>query len=542
MILLLLFCACNRSEHVDDDNTIAVEAVSINGRTVANNGAIDDIDYVHIEVSISFKGTIDTTRFNRNKIFFSSPIDDSYSVRFGRNTRELTLIAADKATALKKYWLTVDAGSNLGGIVREPFSVSFTTRLDTLPKFPRISDDSLLTLVQRQTFRYFWDYAHPVSGLARERLGSGDVVTSGGSGFGLMATIAAIERGFVTREEGYERLSLIVSFLNAPSTDRFHGAYPHWLNGSTGKALPFSQKDNGGDLVETAFLIQGLLTVREYFKNGSPRERAMCDTIQKIWEGVEWDWYRREGQNRLFWHWSPDYGWDMNMSVSGWNEALIVYVLAAASPTHPIPSEVYDEGWARNGAYPMINGKEFYGIVLPLGIDYGGPLFFAHYSFLGLDPRNLSDRYADYWTQNVAHSRINHEYCKANPRNYLGYSELCWGLSAGDIPGGYNACSPSDDRGVIVPTAAISSLPYTPDESIEALKYFYYILGDRIWGEYGFFDAFSLSSLWFANSCIAIDQGPVICMIENYRTGLLWNLLMANQEVREGLTRLGFSY
>ncbi len=539
---LLLLCACDREKPDNDDNTIAIEAVAVNGRAVANEGNIDDIDYLRIEVSISFSSPVDTNSLNRSRIFFSSPIDDSYSVRFDRSARGLTLIAAGKATALRRYRLTVDAGSNLGGIIREPFSFSFTTRLDTLPKFPAISDDSLLTLVQRQTFRYFWDYAHPVSGLARERLGSGDVVTSGGSGFGLMAIVSAVERGFITRQEAFERLNQTVTFLNAPSTERFHGAYPHWLNGSTGKVIRFSAKDDGGDLVETAFLMQGLLTVREYFKNGTAEEKAMCDTIQKIWEGVEWDWYRRDGQNRLFWHWSPDYGWDMNMSVSGWNEALIVYVLAAASPTHSIPAVVYDEGWARNGAQPMLNGKRFYGIELPLGFDYGGPLFFAHYSFLGLDPRNLSDRYADYWIQNVAHSRINHEYCRTNPKHYRGYGENCWGLTASDIPGGYTASSPTNDRGVIAPTAAISSLPYTPEESMKALRYFYYILGDRIWKEYGFSDAFSLSAVWFAESFIAIDQGPIICMIENYRTGLLWDLFMANSEIREGLTKLGFTY
>jgi hypothetical protein len=435
-----------------------------------------------------------------------------------------------------------DVGQNLGGLFKDGFAFTFTTRLDTLPKFPQISDDSLLTLVQKKTFGYFWDYAHPVSGLARERLGSGDIVTAGGSGFGLMAILVGIERNFITREQGFERLNKIVNFLNTPATDKFHGAFPHWLNGNTGKVYPFSSKDDGGDLVETSFLMQGLLTVKEYFKTGSAEEQDMCDTIQKLWENVEFDWYRNNNQNKLYWHWSPNYGWYMNMPISGWNEALIIYVLAASSPTHSIPKIVYDEGWARNGAYPMKNGKSFYGIQLPLGSDYGGPLFFAHYSFLGLDPRNLSDQYANYWTQNVAHSRINYEYCKSNPKHYRGYSDECWGLTASDIPNGYSASSPTNDRGVIAPTAALSSFPYTPDESMAALKFFYYVLGDRIWSNYGFLDAFSLSSIWFAGSYIAIDQGPIVCMIENYRTGLLWDLFMGNPEVQAGLTKLGFSF
>jgi len=540
---MVLFCACNRPDNtIDDGNIILIDSVSINKIYVINNSTIYNIDYNTINIRIRFNQKIDTTLFNPEKLFFSSEIDYSYSFKFDNSSSLLIVTPDNNAQPLKKYRMSVDVGKNLGGLINEGFAFTFTTRLDTLPKFPLISDDSLLTLVQKKTFSYFWDYGHPVSGLARERLGSGDVVTSGGSGFGLMAILVGIERSFVTRQEGFERLRTIVNFLNAPSTDKFHGAFPHWLNGTSGKVIPFSTKDNGGDLVETAYLLHGLLTVNEYFRNGSSDEKAMCDTIQKLWKNVEWNWYRNSDQNKLFWHWSPNYNWDLNMGIEGWNEALIVYVLAASSPTHSIPKTVYDAGWARNGAYPMKNGKSFYSIELPLGYDYGGPLFFAHYSFLGLDPRNLSDQYADYWEQNVSHSMINYEYCRANPKNYFGYSAKCWGLTASDIPGGYSASSPTNDRGVIAPTAALSSLPYTPAESMAALKYFYYILGDRIWSEYGFHDAFSLSSIWFADSYIAIDQGPIICMIENYRTGLLWDLFMRNSDIRNGLDKLVFSY
>jgi hypothetical protein len=357
-----------------------------------------------------------------------------------------------------------------------------------------------------------------------------------------MAILVGIERGFITREQGFERLNTIVSFLSKPETDRFHGAFSHWLNGSTGKVIPFSAKDNGGDLVETAFLMQGLLTVKEYFKNGNAEEQVMCETIQELYQSVEWSWYHKDNENVLNWHWSPSYGWDMNHQISGWNEALIVYVLAASSPTFPITKEVYDNGWARNGAYPMINNKTFYNIQLPLGSDYGGPLFFSHYSFLGLDPRNLSDQYANYWDQNVAHTQINRSYCVTNPRRFQGYSANCWGLTASDIQGGYTASSPTNDRGVIAPTAAISSIPYTPEESMQALRFFYYTLGDKIWGDYGFKDAFNLTTLWFANSYLAIDQGPIICMIENYRSGLLWDTFMTNEDVKNGLNTLDIVY
>lgn len=404
--------------------------------------------------------------------------------------------------------------------------------------FKYVTDDELLTIVQERTFRYFWDYAHPVSGLARERFGSGDVVTSGGSGFGVMAFPVAVERGFITRDEAVERILKIVNFLGCKA-EKFHGAFPHWLNGTTGKALRFSVKDNGGDIVETALLLQGLLTVKEYFNGPDPREVAVRDGIDAIWRGVEWDWYTR-GEDVIYWHWSPEYEWEMNLPVAGWNEALIVYVLAASSPTHPISRVVYEKGWARDGA--MANGNEYLGVVLPLGPSYGGPLFFAQYSFLGLDPRGLSDKYADYWHQNVAQTRINYKYCVENPKGWKGYGRNVWGLTACDVPGGYAANSPTEDFGTIAPTAALSSFPYTPYESMEALHYYYYVLGEKTFGEYGFCDAFNLQEDWFSPSYLAIDQGPIIIMMENYRTGLLWDLFMKNEDVRSGLTSLGFSF
>ena len=317
-------------------------------------------------------------------------------------------------------------------------------------KFPRITNEELLTKVQQQTFKYFYDFGHPHSGMARERNTSGDLVTSGGTGFGVMALITGISRGFISRPEGLARIQKIVSYLK--TADRFHGAYPHWLDGNTGKVIPFSPKDNGGDLMETAFLMQGLLTARQYFNGADAAESVLRTDINAIYNGVEWDWYRKDNSNVLYWHWSPNYNWDMNLPIRGWNEGLIVYVLAASSPTHPIPKSVYDNGWAQNGA--MKNGNTYYGMKLPLGEANGGPLSFAHYSFLGINPNGLTDAYADYAEQTKAHTLINYNYCKANPLNYTGYGENCWGLTASDIPNGYTASSPNNDKGIIAPTAA----------------------------------------------------------------------------------------
>ncbi len=415
-------------------------------------------------------------------------------------------------------------------------TVELATGMDSTDKFPRITDEELMTLVQKQTFKYFWDFAHPVSGLARERNTSGDVVTSGGSGFGIMSIIAAIHRQFISRQEGLAQLQKIVGFLKN-TAETFHGAYPHWLNGATGKAIAFSGKDNGADLVETSYLMQGLLTARQYF-NGSGEEAALRTDINEIWNRVEWDWFRNGGQEVLYWHWSPDYAWQMNHPIQGWNECLITYVLAASSTTHTIPKSVYDNGWAKNGA--MRNNSTYYGLNLPLGPAFGGPLFFAHYSFLGINPHDLQDAYANYWSQNTAHTLINYNYSVDNPKEHAGYSAEVWGLTASDNNNGYSAHSPDNDLGVISPTAALSSFPYTPDKSMNAMKFFYYKLGDKLWKEYGFVDAFNLNVPWFADSFLAIDQGPIIIMIENHRSGLLWDLFMSAPEVKNGMRKLGF--
>ncbi len=407
------------------------------------------------------------------------------------------------------------------------------------PDESSLTDDELMTLVQEQTFKYFWDYAH-TSGLAHERSnGSDNVATIGGSGFGVMAIIVAIERGFITREEGAERMLQILQFLSE-DTEMYHGMWAHWVNGTSGATIAFSSYDDGADIVESAFMYQGLLAAHQYYTLEDETEQSIREIIDTLWKGAEWDWFTQGGQDVLYWHWSPNYDWTMNMKITGFNECHIVYVLAASSPTHPIEESVYHNGWTSSTSF--INGKTYYGnITLPLGTDYGGPLFFAHYSYLGLNPFGLKDQYASYEEQMEAHTLINRAYCIANPNNYLGYSSSSWGLTASDNYEGYSAHSPTNDLGVITPTAAISSIPYTHEYSLEAMSYFYETLGGNLWGEYGFKDAFSISNFWYASSYLAIDQGPIIVMIENYRTGLIWDLFMSHPDVQAGLKKLGFS-
>ncbi len=405
-----------------------------------------------------------------------------------------------------------------------------------------LSDSELLDLVQRQTFRYFWDFAHPVSGLARERsnenFGYGnETVTIGGTGFGIMSVIVAVERGWITRDTAAKFMRKMINFL--VKANSYHGVYPHWMDGATGKTIPFSRKDDGADLVETSYLFQGLLCARQYFNQNNPAENEFRGKLNWLWTGIEWNWFTQGGQEVLYWHWSPNNGWAMNFPVRGFNECLIMYILAASDEHYPVPASVYHRGWAESNFFK--NGKEFYGIKLPLGFDYGGPLFFSQYSFLGLDPRGLKDRYADYWEQNRNHTLINREHCIRNPKKFKGYSENCWGLTASDTYNGYDAHSPTNDNGTITPTAALSAFPYTPEYSMKALKHFYYDLGDKLWSEYGFVDAFNETQNWVAQSHLAIDQGPIVAMIENYRSGLLWKLFMSCPEIQRGLKKLGFT-
>ncbi len=417
------------------------------------------------------------------------------------------------------------------------------------------ADTALFRTVQQQTFQYFWDGAEPVSGLARERFHADNiypdndkhVVTNGGSGFGVMAILVGIERGFVNKEAGRKHLEKIVHFLE--TADRFHGAWPHWFNGETGKVVPFGKKDNGGDLVETSFMLQGLLCVRQYYQHGNTEEKALAARVDKLWKDVDFDWFRK-GKNVLYWHWSPTYAWEMDFPVHGYNECLIMYILAASSPTHSVPAIVYHEGWAENGKINDVNKPE--GIAANYSYKLqmkhqgdawnGGPLFWAHYSYLGLDPHGLKDKYADYWVENTTQALINYQWCVDNPNKFKGYGPNSWGLTSSYSVKGYAGHAPTTERdlGVISPTAALSSFPYTPKQSMSAMKHWYNDLQGKIWGTYGFYDAFSETDNWYLPRYLAIDQGPIVVMMENYRSGLLWKLFMSCPEIKEGLKKLNF--
>jgi exo beta-1,2-glucooligosaccharide sophorohydrolase (non-reducing end) len=421
------------------------------------------------------------------------------------------------------------------------------------------SDDDLLTMVQEACFRYYWEGAHPDAGLALECIpGNEHLIALGASGFGILAIIVGVERGFITRDKAVARMNKVLSYLE--SADRYHGVWSHFLDGRTGKTTPlFGMYDNGGDLVETAFLIQGLLAARQYFDQDTQDETHIRDVITRLWETVEWSWYRYPADpDFLIWHWSPDYEWHLNHPLIGWNETMIVYLLAIASPTHPVPAQMYYTGWASQSeqarSYRLnwgkttagigyANGRRYYDLELPVGVGSGGPLFFTHYSFLGFDPRSIRDRYTNYFDNNRTIALINHRYCVANPKGYLGYSEDCWGLTASDDHTGYMAhdAAPRNDNGTITPTGALASFPYTPEESMRALKHFYYERGEELWGIYGFKDAFNPTHSYVSSIFMGLNQAPIVVMIENFRTGLLWRLFMANPEITTMLQKIRFT-
>jgi exo beta-1,2-glucooligosaccharide sophorohydrolase (non-reducing end) len=408
-----------------------------------------------------------------------------------------------------------------------------------------MTDDELLSMVQQASFRYYWEGASPVSGMARENIpGNDSIVATGASGFGVMALVVGVDRGFITREQGAERMLRITRFLER--TDRFHGAWAHFMDGSTGKALPvFGAYDDGADLVETSFLMEGLLTAREYFDHDTPSERELCERVTRLWQGVDWIWFRRDAKtDGLFWHWSPDYAWFIHNRLAGWNEVMITYLLAIASPTHSAPASFYYTGWAGGSSYSQPHKAE--GVELKVGEGVGGPLFFTHYSFMGFDPRGMHDKYTNYFDQNRNMATINLKYCERNPAGYAGYGADDWGITAVDGPGGYVPYEPNPannyelDDGTIAPTGAISSMPYLPEASMRALKHFYRDEGAELWGPFGFRDAFNQQQDWVANINMGLNQAPMVVMIENYRTGLIWKTFMKNPEIKQALQRIGF--
>jgi len=464
-------------------------------------------------------------------------------IQRGDRSRYEDFLGASGKTASYKI-TAVDVGGNESP---PSIEVQASTRV--------LTDDELLTMVQEASFRYYWEAANPDAGMTVEVLpGDKNLVAVGASGFGVLALIVGVDRGFITREEGEARLLKIVRFLD--KADRFHGVWPHFLDGRTGKINPyFGSYDDGGDLVETSFLMQGLLAARQYFSLDTTPESEIRNTVTSLWRAIDWDWYRKgPDPNFLYWHWSPDHGFYLHHPLIGWNETMVVYLLAIASPTHAVPASLFHTGFASQSEAAVryrrdwgrtmqgdhyTNGSTYYGKKLDVGVGSGGELFFTQYSFLGFDPRGKRDRYTNYFQNNRNMALIAHAYAMDNPLQFSGYGDDTWGRSAGINANGGRSL-PSDDNGTITCTAALSSFPYTPAESMRALKHYYRDLGGQLWGIYGFRDGFNQTENWFEDVDTGLNQAPIAVMIENYRSGLIWKKFMSNPEIQPALDAIGF--
>ncbi len=387
---------------------------------------------------------------------------------------------------------------------------------------------------QRKTFSYFNEGSDPLTGMAYEGNERGPTLTIGGSGFGVMAIIVGAERGWISHQQAAEQTQKIVRFLG--KAERFKGMWSHWYN-TDGTAHPFGNQIKTGDVVESSFMMAGLLAAAEYYTSNSAIETEIRDSVASFWNTMDWKFYAQSG-TALEWLWFSEEN-RLELDVKGWNESWITYILALAAPeNHNISESLYAEGWQSNGGFYHAD-RSFYGYKLPLGEDKGGPLFFAHYSFLGLNPKMLEDNYVNYWEQNMAHTMINRHYCVAEAPVAYKYNERNWGLSAcyGVKPLEYNARSPRNDDGIIATTAALASYPYTPFYSTQVLLE---LAGNPIMhGAYGFADSYRPATNTSEKKHLAIDQGPIVVMIENYRSELIWNLMMKNEYVKLGLKRAG---
>lgn len=415
----------------------------------------------------------------------------------------------------------------------------------------------LLTQVQEASFRYFYHYRHPVSGLAREKTpycraaSISDLTpryighvrdirrlcTTGATGMGMFNLVVGVERGFITRDEGARWALQMLRFLSEKA-ERFHGAFSHWLNGDTGKTRKFAGKeDNGADTVETAFLASGFIVLREYFTADTPAEREIRALSDSLWKSIEWKWFTRTGEQGapLYWHWSPDYAWAKNHRVRGFNEAAILYILAVGSPTHAIHPDSYHKSWRHPG---YGNERTEFDVPMVLGRGLGPPIFWTHYSYLGLDPRKISYKGTSYFEHFKRFCEVQVRYAQSKAGEFEGYGPL-WGLTSSMGPNGYQGHRPGDkDDGTITPTAALSSMPYAPKYGVFCLKTMYTKYGGTIWKDFGFTDAFNLSEDWVADSILGIDAGPIAPMIENFRTGICWKTFMRAPEIRYALKKL----
>jgi hypothetical protein len=414
--------------------------------------------------------------------------------------------------------------------------------------------DKLMNDEQEAAVRFYVDEALPASGLSPEgRPGWGPTITAiGASGMGIENIIVGVERGFIPRQEGLDLILRQLRFLDTKA-EKQKGAFGHWMDDGSGEIKPFMNPGTSVDLVETAFLIEGVIIAREYFKGDTPEEKELREIANRLSANVEWDkfmaraekdpsnpkktnWVHETNAPVMIWHWHPVDGFS-DVPVKGFNEALMCYLLGIGSETHPINPQSYYEGWM-DPQRGLGKAREDFGIKHSLGYGVGWPLFFAHYTFIGYDPKQVSYDGKSYFDHFVDACRIQQLYAKSRAGEFKGFDTL-WGQAASLYPKGYrpNEPGPRDD-GTIASTAALSSMPYLPEAVIPCMESMYLNYGDRLWGPYGFYNAINPTQNWVGQKYIGIELGPIAPMIENYRSGLFWKLFMQSPEARRAAKKI----
>lgn len=401
------------------------------------------------------------------------------------------------------------------------------------------SDDEFLDYVQQTSFDYFWYLANPTNGMVADRSTPTSPCSIAAVGFGLTCIGIGIDHGWISRTQGVARvLTTLNTFLNGPQgtnasgTIGYKGWFYHFLDMNTALRSPASELSS----IDTALLLAGILHAKQYFDGTNTDEISIRTKADAIFNRVDWNWMA-QGTNVISMGWFPSGSFIANNWI-GYNEGMILYILGLGAATNPLPASAWSR-WTSGYAWATNYGQAF--VTFP-------PLFGHQYSHCWIDFRHNADAYMNsknstYFQNSRRATLAQRSYCIANPLNRVGYSSNVWGLTACDGPSGYGthgAPPAENDDGTIAPTAAGGSMAFAPEYALPALRHFYTQFRFRIWTAYGFRDAFNLGAQWYASDTLGIDQGPIVVMIENYRTQRVWRRFMQNEEVQRGLQRAGF--
>lgn len=466
------------------------------------------------------------------RVYRKAPWESDFRMITPATIRPIAYV--DTVSAGHRYQYFVRSVSLTGGIQSIP------TDTITTPAIGPLSDDDFLELVSRTAFDFLWNEANPANGMVRDRSRENSAASVASIGMALTGYGVAADRGWITRDQARERTRTTLNFLwnapqsTAPDATGYKGHFYHFLNMQTGRRAGTNELST----IDTALLMAGVLYAAAYFDQDHPDEAFIRDTGKALYDRVDWAWASPRAP-RISHGWNPESGF-IPYDYGGYSEAMILYLLALGSTTYPVERQAW-EYW--------MSGYRWQSDFLP-GRPYVAfaPLFGHQYSHIWVDFRGrrdaaMRDRGIDYFENSRRATLAQVNYAAANPNRFAGYSANEWGITASDTPTGYRArgAPPAyNDDGTLNPTAPGGSYPFTPEESLRALRTMYTTYGRRLWGIYGFRDAYNPTQNWFATDYIGIDQGPILLMIENYRSGSIWQRFMTRPEIQQGLTRAGF--